>query len=474
MPDPDVVVVGAGPAGISAALALAGAGVAVTLVDEQVAPGGQVYRAVDRVIRERPHTLDYYGADYARGRELTGRLPGSGIELALSTSVWELCREAGAVKIGLISDSRARVLSPRHVILAGGAMERPTPFPGWTLPGVMTVGAAQTLFKESALVPEKPPVICGRGPLVYLFTRQLLAAGLKSAVLLDCGSAGVPAGAWPALPGAIAADPGAFLKGLSWLRAIRRSQIDHQYGIGSLRAIGADKLEAIEYTRQGKTVELETGLLLVHDGVIPNCHLSMAAGCEHRWNEQQGCWQPLLDDNGRSSHDWLSICGDGATIGGAEAAALGGRLVGSSVAHRLGAIDADRFARETAQPRRMLARAGKLRRYLDMAYPPTGFLQGPFDDQTPICRCEGVVASEIRSAAAIGCMGPNQAKAFTRCGMGPCMGRQCGNAVSRILALFHRKSVAEMGYFNIRPPLKPVTVGELARMEMPESAGTEP
>ena len=461
---PEVVVVGAGPAGISAALALDSAGVSVLLVDEQPAPGGQIYRAIDKVFSEWPEILDLYGSDYSQGRHITGLLPGSKVELSADTTVWDISNEAGVLSIGLLKQGEATVVYPKHIILATGAMERPTPFPGWTLPGVMTVGAAQTLFKDSALVPDSRPVIVGSGPLVYLFTRQLIAAGIDSAVLLDTGSRSIPMRAWKDLFRVITSDPKPLFKGLSWMRTIRHSNIDHQYGITSLTARGEDRLQSIEYSQNGKTYELETDLLLVHDGVIPNSHLAMAAGCEHRWNDQQACWQPLLDENGLSSQANISITGDSAGIRGAESAQCSGQIIGWHVARQLGYIDDLRYRRETQSYHGKMNRISTLRRFLDACYPPFNYFQAPLDEQTVVCRCEDIRSGDIEAVAKIGCMGPNQAKAFTRCGMGACMGRQCGNSVSRIFAHCHGKPVEEIGYYKIRAPIRPITVGELSRL----------
>ncbi|MCP3690394.1 MAG: FAD-dependent oxidoreductase, partial [Gammaproteobacteria bacterium] len=183
----EVLVVGAGPAGMAAALALRAAGARVRVVEEQAAAGGQVYRAVQRVQRERPQQMRLYGPDYARGLDISHQFEQADIEVCYATSVWDISAADGVPAIGLLQGDRATMARPRHIILATGAMERPTPFPGWTLPGVMTVGAAQTLLKESALLPASPPVIVGTGPLVYLFVKQMLDAGMKPALILDTG-----------------------------------------------------------------------------------------------------------------------------------------------------------------------------------------------------------------------------------------------------------------------------------------------
>jgi NADPH-dependent 2,4-dienoyl-CoA reductase/sulfur reductase-like enzyme len=466
MMNPDVVVVGAGPAGMSAALALNAAGARVRVVEEQQAAGGQVYRAVDRVLRERPEILSQYGSDYARGLDITKQLPDSGIELSFSTSVWDLSYAPTGPSIGLVKGTRAEFVHPRHIVLATGAMERPTPFPGWTLPGVMTVGAAQTLFKESALVPDSRPVIAGTGPLVYLFALQMINAGMKPAMILDTGPRFVRMPLWMDLIRAFMTDPGTLLKGRSWLKQIKQAGVDLQAGVSSLRAKGDQRLQSVEYSRGSKTSEIDTNLLLVHDGVIPNNYLAVAAGCEHRWNPLQRYWAAVLDDRGVSTQPGISITGDSAGIKGADAAICSGRIVGWNVAKILGLVDESRCLNETRDYQRKLDRLSVLRRFLDRHYQPFDYFQNPVENETIVCRCEEVTAGQLREVAALGCMGPNQAKAFTRCGMGPCMGRQCGNTVSQVFANYHARDVGDIGHYRIRPPIKPLTVEHLSNLDL--------
>ncbi|EML1602446.1 (2Fe-2S)-binding protein, partial [Burkholderia cenocepacia] len=155
------------------------------------------------------------------------------------------------------------------------------------------------------------------------------------------------------------------------------------------------------------------------------------------------------------------IAGDGAGIGGARAAALAGEVSALDIAARLGALDTQRQAARERPVLRALHRHLAVRPLLDALYTPPAALRRP-DDGTIVCRCEEVTAGEIRRLAALGCQGPNQMKAFTRCGMGPCQGRWCGTTVGELIADVQQRGVGDVGHYRIRAPIKPVTVGEMA------------
>ena len=465
----DVAIVGAGPAGMAAACVLAQSGRDVVVLDEQGTPGGQVYRAIDRVFVDRPEDVQALGEDYAVGRTLTRRFQESGARYQPGVSVWQITSDQEPeLALGLIEQGSAQMLYPKHVILATGAMERPVPFEGWTLPGVMTVGAAQTLLKSSRLLPHPDVVLAGTGPLLYLYARQLKNLGVKPQAILDTGPS---LSLRTALLGlnAMSACPKAMLQGMRWLWSARTA-MGMTRGVRALKAQGQDRLRAVSYEAQGRRHELSTSLLLVHDGVIPNTWLSMSAGIKHHFDSVQSCWVPDIHGAGMTSRQCISMVGDATRIGGAQVAALQGKRVGHEVDAYLKTQQRPAASVEPA----VLRRQRRLRSFLDHAFRPTGQFQLPEDD-TIVCRCEEVTAGEIREVAASGCMGPNQAKAFTRCGMGPCMGRKCALTVSQLMAQVHGVSVEEMGHYRIRPPIRPITVGQLAdmplRQETVESTG---
>jgi len=458
----DVVVVGAGPAGMTTASCLAESGVRVLLLDEHTAPGGQVYRSVEKVTDKRPADLNVLGSHYRSGSKAVERLHSSGAQYWPGTSVWEIsAAEEAALAVGVVRDGRARMIQAGHIVLATGAMERPTPFPGWTLPGVMTVGAAQTLLKSSGLVPEGRIAVAGSGPLLYLYISQLIKAGKKPQVILDTRPRASLQTKLSVLA-ALTVDPASMFRGLGWMREVRR-EIRVRERVHRLRASGVEKLSSISYESCDRQFTDEVDLLLVHDGVIPNTWLAMSAGCRHHWNVQQRCWVPDITGAGQTSRQSVSVVGDVAGIIGADASVLHGEAVAREVAACLEGKQPG-VVGNAAHP--LLAWQHRtLRRCLDRFYPPAQEFELPPDDETVVCRCEEVTAGEIRRVAALGCVGPNQGKAFTRCGMGPCMGRKCGVTVSRLIAEHHGLSMHEVGHYRIRPPVKPINVGQLADLE---------
>lgn len=464
----DLVVVGAGPAGLSAAARAAELGLFVLLADENPAPGGQIYRAITTTpVTDR----SILGEDYWRGSDIVARLKASTATYAPGCTVWSTGPDEaapGSVELGLSLGGKARMISAAQVILATGAQERPFPIPGWTLPGVMTAGAAQIALKGSGIVPAGRTVIAGCGPLLYLLASQLAAAGTEIVAVLDT----TPRSSWGK---ALAALPD-FLrspylaKGLK-LMAATRSKLRFLTGVTGLAAQGDTQLSGIRVERGSRAETIPCDTLLLHQGVMPSVNFSNAAGCEHYFDAEQHAWLPRLDDWYASSAAGIAIAGDGAGIGGAESAALRGEIAAFGAACRLGRLSEPQRDAQAAPVRAELSRRLRGRRFLDLLYKPAPQFLAPPDDATIICRCEEVTAGQVRDAASrLGVTGPNQMKAFLRCGMGPCQGRLCGPTVVELIAQTRGVSPAETGYYRLRPPVKPVTLAELAALPSTESA----
>ncbi|MCG7601132.1 FAD-dependent oxidoreductase [Halomonas sp. McH1-25] len=453
----DLVILGSGPAGMAAAMTAAQHGLSPIVIDEQPAPGGQVYRAIETTPVNDRRVL---GQDYWSGETLAKGLHHQNIDYQPNTSVWQLTRQRD---IGLLHHEAASMIRARRVILATGAMERPFPIPGWTLPGVMTAGSAQILLKSSGVVPNAPAVMAGSGPLLFLLAAQYLRAGVPIAALLDTTPRGRYRKALPYLPAAVRNIP-TLTKGLGLLQELRRAGVRHIKYVSALRAEGDNQLERIRWQTDGQDTweSLETSTLLLHQGVVPNTQITRALHCEHDWNEQQLAWHPRLDEWLMTDVEGIAVAGDGGGIVGAQAAAIQGQLAGLGAAIALGKVKSDEGNRQAAQLRQKLARETSIRPFLDVMYQPALQWRLPSDD-TLVCRCEEVTAGEIRRIARMGCRGPNQTKSFSRCGMGPCQGRMCGLTVSELLADANQQSVEATGYYRLRPPFKPITLGQLAR-----------
>jgi NADPH-dependent 2,4-dienoyl-CoA reductase/sulfur reductase-like enzyme len=458
----DVLIVGAGPAGMAAAVLARRGGLSVVVADENPTPGGQIYRAV----RAGPLAgSDILGGDHAAGRELAEAFLASGAEHLPGATVFmvEPAGEGG-FEVGLVAAGGARIVAARHVVIATGALERPFPIPGWTLPGVMTAGAAQTLLKASGAVPEEPAVLAGSGPLLYLLAAQYARAGVRLAAVLDT----TPRGNWRRalrhLPGFLVSPY--FRKGLGLLReALAAHNVVRN--VTELAAEGIGALSHVRCRANGRSMVIPARLLLLHQGVAPQINLAMATGVSHAWRDERLAFEPRLTAEGETNLPGLFVAGDSGGIGGAEAARAQGSIAAAAILTRCG-IEA---SRELAAARAALGTALRGRAFLDALYRPADRFRMPADDVI-ICRCEEVTAGEIRRLTAAGAQGPNQAKALCRAGMGACQGRSCGLTVCEIMAASSGRSRDDIGHMRLRAPVKPVTVGEMAALTLTDCRGS--
>ena len=471
----DLVIIGAGPAGMSAAVTARACGLRAVVLDEQPRAGGQIYR---NVTVASPTVATLLGPDYRHGANLAMRFADSGADVHHDTLVWDVSRDLTVT--AQQSGQSFQVRAPQ-LLVASGAMERPSPLPGWTLPGVLNAGAAQIAIKTAAQVPNGRVVLVGGGPLLLLVACQLLQAGAQIAGIVETSPASNRALALRHMIGALGA-PALLIKGLRMLWLLRRAGVPMFTKATDVRILGVEgvegtdgkqRVQAVSFTAGGATHRLGADVALLHHGVVPNTQISRLLRVDHAWSDSQLAWHPLVDAWGQTSLAGFRVAGDGAAISGALAAEASGAIAAIGAAAALGKFDTKQAEQLAAPWRARLAQQVSIRPFLDALYRPPEWLID-CGDETVVCRCEEVTAGRVREMARLGCEGPNQTKFFSRCGMGPCQGRICGITVTQVLAKALHRTPEQVGAYRIRTPLKPVSLRSIAALSEPSAIASTP
>ncbi|MCG8709398.1 FAD-dependent oxidoreductase [Brenneria sp. 4F2] len=444
----DVAIIGAGPAGMAAAIEAAAAGLSVIVFDEQPSPGGQIYRGIETAGSARRKIL---GDDYSSGLALVARFRESRAEYIPNASVWNISSDR---LVEFSRNGQSTSIRARWIISATGALERPCPIPGWTLPGVTTAGALQILLKAAGIVQEDT-VLVGAGPLLWAIAAQMIDAGVPPNAIVENLPPGRFKAALPHLLKALRARE-YLIEGVMLMQKVRRAGVPVYRHATNLAIEGAEAVDAVTFEHKGKPQRIAAKYVALHQGVVPNQQVTRLLCCKHVWDCSQHCFRPEVNQHYETSVPGIYAVGDSAGIGGAKSAALQGRLVGLSLAAQAGRAD----RRESARLRQALCREGDIRPFLEAYYSPAPDILQPADE-TIVCRCEEITAGAVRRAVKAGAVRPNEVKSLFRTGMGPCQGRVCGLAVMGIIAAQRHETPALVGYYRIRAPLKPIPLAEL-------------
>lgn len=459
----DAVVIGTGPAGLAFASTAADLGLRVLAIDEQASPGGQVYRNMENQTQE---SLALLGADYKRGASLVKKFRNSDADYLPKAIVWKIEPDG---RVCCSSGGESREVRAGRVVIAIGAMERPAPFPGWTLPGVMGVGAVDALFKNSGMAPEGPVTMAGSGPLMLSVAIHLNKMGVEINHFLDTSPSLSMVQALGRLPGALA-KPGYLLKGAAMLLKTKKIVGAHKKNVQKYAAAGDDCIEKLTFQRGGRSEEIRTDTLLVHEGVIPRTEFARQLHLELVWEPVQRYWRPRVDMFGRTSEPNIYVAGDGGLVQGAVSAEKKGVLAAIDIASDLKGMSASEKEALAKPVLRELNRENTPRPFIDAVYRPRPNLYA-VDDDTVVCRCEEVTAGDIRRAISQGMDSPERVKSVTRCGMGPCQGRMCGHALAEIVAMETGRITEELTPLSIRPPVRNLFIGELVKMDLQSNSG---
>jgi NADPH-dependent 2,4-dienoyl-CoA reductase/sulfur reductase-like enzyme len=449
-----IVIVGAGPAGVRAAATLAKAGQSVVLIDENFRIGGQIYRQPPPGAERAPAAL--YGFEAAKAVAVHRALDGLALDYRPETLVWN----AREKLLDITGPRGAERLAFDRLILATGATDRSIPFPGWTLPGVYSLGGAQIALKAQGCAIGRRVVFAGTGPLLPLVAYQYAKAGAKVAAVLDTSPLSVKL---KAAPGMLAL-PKTFAKGLYYLAQLKLGGIPVISGVDSFAVEGAEAPQAVTWRRGAARGRIECDAVGAGFGLRSETQLADLLGCGFAFDALTRQWLPLRDAEGRASERHIYLAGDGAGIAGADAAELAGERVAWTLLGDIGErVDIPRVARLDTG----LARIARFRRAIEAAFPFPERFHAALADTQIVCRCEGVTAGhlkfqvEVREASEM-----NRLKAYSRLGMGRCQGRMCASAGAELLSHWCGAPLEAVGRLRGQAPVKPVPVGDAPPAEV--------
>ena len=439
----DVLVVGGGVAGLSAATAAAEAGASVILLDERHAVGGQFAKAL-----APSHADSAPDAQFRLGTELRARAERAAVGLETGAMVW------GAFatnEIAALVRGRSVIYRPRRLILATGAHESPVPIPGWTLPGVMTTGGLQTLVRTQRVAPGSRILIAGNGPLNLQLACELLAGGVAPVAVLE--AAPQPGLAeWRDLLRMALSAPDLARDGSTMLARLKRARVPVLWGIVPYCLEGDDRVRTVS----AGPYRFDVDIVALNMGFQPEVNLARALEIPHRLVDRGGGYLTTeTDAEGRTAIPGVFAAGDGTTIGGARIALATGRLTGLAVARDIGLS-----APVDAGARAALTRA---RAFQDALWRLFAAPAVAIADDAVVCRCEEVTAARLRTEIAAGLTALPALKKATRAGMGRCQGRFCAATIARLC----RFASEPKDFAAPRAPLRPVPVAALMQ-EAPE------
>lgn len=472
----DLIVVGAGPAGLSAAVTAVAQGLRVVVVDEQHDLGGQIFRQPPQSFRGPPssafksHAFGVPQLEHARRSKA--------IEWRLGRIAWGVFRppEGGRVQLAISQDDDTEVLEGRSLLIATGAYDLPVAFPGWTLPGVMSAGGVQTLAKSQFLRAGKRFVLAGSHPLLLLVADLLVQAGgevLEVAIARSRPALGELLAGWPAVPGHVHQ----LAQTAQALRNLQRHGVPVRFSTLVLRADGDEAVQQVTLcdadkewnARPGTERVLQADTLVIGYGLLASSELARQAGCAVRWRPAEGGWTVQHDARMQTSVDAVYVAGEPAGVSGAELAFLEGRLAALNIiASSRGEAPSEALALAL---RRTTGAIAKARRFTDVVLrffePRLDALARLATDDTVVCRCEEVTAGTVREFLADNphVSDVNSVKLACRTGMGYCQGRYCQHTVAHLLAAVRTSDVARLGVFTAQAPIKPVSVIALARLK---------
>jgi NADPH-dependent 2,4-dienoyl-CoA reductase/sulfur reductase-like enzyme len=459
-----VLIIGAGPAGLKAALSATHCGAQVVVLDERASPGGQYFKQPSAHFALEEGRLDH---QYREGRELMRSLEDAGVEFRLGTRVW------GASSSGEIyatSADRRLVLKARSLILASGAYERGVPFPGWTLPGIMTTGAAQTLLRSYLVAAGNKILISGNGPLNLQVAAELTRANVNVVAVAETAALWRPANI-AHLARMMVAAPAYGREGLSYVTDLiksrvpimARSAIIEAQGDGRVEVAVVARLDRFGHSIPGTEKTFDVDSVCLGFGFIASSELARSLGCAHHVDASSGSVVIVRDRLGRTSIKGVWVVGDGGSVKGAQVAQSMGKLAGADAAGYVGAASGTRDRNKVASEVRILSRQEKFQRSLWQQFAAPRLVDQLATPDTIICRCEEITLAEINASLESWLGSAGSLKRVTRAGMGKCQGRYCSPVLTELASRATGVAADALSGFVPQVPFLPTCASALAR-----------
>ena len=458
--EPDLLVLGGGAGGLNAATIAAKAGAKVLLVDERPMAGGQFYKQrheASEIASGLPDDVQFAG-----GRRLITRARQAGVTMMQGVQAWGAFEP---LDLMLFDGERSRVCRPKRLIVATGAYERGLPVPGWTLPGVMTTGAAQTLLRSYAVLAGRRVLIVGNGPLNLQVALELARAGAEVAAVAELAP-GPGLASFAALLQMGTSTPDLLFQGRRYVAELARRRIPllHGHVLAGVEKteIGLKARLRRWPDRQGAgLVEFIVDAVLMGYGFMPSNEILRALGCRHDFDPARGHLVCQRDADCRTNLEAVYAVGDCTGLGGARAAEAEGVIAGLAVVRSLNLVPSADAVREVETARRLLRRHRRFQRGLWRLFEAPRPIAELAAGETLVCRCEELALSDIEPSFVAGSEGIGAIKRVTRAGMGRCQGRYCGPILARLAAERQGIALDEAAHWAPRPPVKPIAIADI-------------
>ena len=460
---PDILVIGGGVGGMSAASVAAETGAKVILIDERSLLGGQFSKQPTPVNDNTKFSKN--DPQINLGKKLIERMKNAKVEIFKNVEIWGAYPDKNVLAI---KDGENLLFEPKNLIVATGAYERPLPIKGWTLPGVMTTGAAQTLLRTYNVVAGKKIFIAGNGPFNIQVALELEKAGAsivgisESAYKPNLSSIG-------SIVKMFLGSPKLFFKGISYLNELKKKsiKIKYNYVISSIKKIGNSLDCEIAPNLSGKNINSEKisfncDILCMGYGFLPSNTLLRNLGCDFKYDLFRKQLVIERSEKFETNKPGLYAVGDCAGLGGAYAACEEGVIAGINACSSLGFKISGRQAKEFKSSLKILKKQRKFQSGFWGLYKCDLPYVMDSKEETYICRCELVKNTHIQNALDSGCQSISEIKQKTRAGMGRCQGRYCSQFIAEIISSVTNEPIGEKSYFAPRFPLSPITIGEIS------------